>query len=197
MNALSPRALTLQFGLVLAAAWALPALIHLLGLPVRQLLPMHWPVILAGLVYGWRSGTVIGAASPIASYLISGMPRPAVLPSMTFELAAYGAIAGFMVQALQRGRVEAALASVIGGRLVFLAVMVTTGTITTALPAYLQAAMLPGLPAALAQVVLLPLVAHAWVRWEARGSAAWAPRDAARRREGRRPSRPRISNFKF
>lgn len=168
LNPLHPRALTLQFGLVLAGAWALPALIHLLGLPVRQLLPMHWPAILAGLVYGWRSGAVIGAASPIVSYLISGMPRPAVLPSMTFELAAYGAIAGFVVQVLQRGRFEAALASVIGGRLVFLAVMVVTGAITTAFPVYLQAAMLPGLPAAVAQIVLLPLIAGAWVRWERR-----------------------------
>ncbi|WP_396626389.1 ECF transporter S component [Luteitalea sp.] len=161
-----PRALTLQFGLVLAAAWALPAAIHALGLPVRQLLPMHWPAILAGLVYGWRSGAVVGAASPILSYLMTGMPRPAVLPSMTFELAAYGAIAGFMVQVLQRGRFEAVLASVIGGRLVFLAVMVVTGAITTAFPVYLQAAMLPGLPAAIAQVVLLPLLANVWVKWE-------------------------------
>jgi riboflavin transporter FmnP len=119
-------------------------------------------------VYGWRSGALIGAASPLVSYLISGMPRPAVLPSMTFELAAYGAIAGFMVQVLQRGRVEAALASVIGGRLVFLAVMVLTGAITTAFPVYLQAAMLPVLPAAVAQVVLLPFIANAWVRWERR-----------------------------
>ena len=46
---------------------------------------------------------------------------------------------------------------------VFLAVMVFTGAISTSLPAYLQAAMLPGLLAALAQVVLLPLLAHVWV----------------------------------
>ena len=138
----------------------------MLGLPVRQLLPMHWPAILAGLVYGWRSGAVIGAASPIVSYLIAGMPRPAVLPSMTLELAAYGFIAGFMIEVLQRGRLQAALASVIGGRLVFLAVMVFTGAITTSLPVYLQAAMVPGLAAALAQVVLLPLLANYWVKQE-------------------------------
>ena len=96
-------------------------MIHLLGLPVRQLLPMHWPAILAGLVYGWRSGMVIGAASPIVSYLISGMPRSAGAAAMTFELAAYGFIAGYFVEVLQRGRLQAALASVIGGRVVFLA----------------------------------------------------------------------------
>ena len=90
LNPLHPRALTLQFGLVLAGAWALPALIHLLGLPVRQLLPMHWPAILAGLVYGWRSGAVIGAASPIVSYLISGMPSEPrasdIIPIAVFSL---------------------------------------------------------------------------------------------------------------
>lgn len=166
LPALQPRALTIQFALILSAAWVLPAAIHMLGLPVRQLLPMHWPAILAGLVYGWRSGAVIGAASPIVSYMIAGMPRPAVLPSMTFELAAYGFIAGFMIEVLGRGRLQAALAAVIGGRVVFLAVMVFTGAITTALPTYLQAAMLPGLPAALAQVVLLPLLANYWVKKE-------------------------------
>ena len=168
LSARQPRALTIQFFLVLCAAWLLPAAIHTLGLPVRQLLPMHWPAILAGLVYGWRSGAVIGAASPIVSYLISGMPRPAVLPSMTLELAAYGFIAGYFVEVLQRGRLQAALASVIGGRVVFLAVMVFTGAITTSLPAYLQAAMVPGLLAALAQVVLLPPLANAWVNVERR-----------------------------
>jgi uncharacterized membrane protein len=168
LSARQPRALTIQFFLVLCAAWLLPAAVHTLGLPVRQLLPMHWPAILAGLVYGWRSGAVIGAASPIVSYLISGMPRPAVLPSMTLELAAYGVIAGYFVEVLHRGRLQAALASVIGGRVVFLAAMVFTGAITTSLPAYLQAAMVPGLVAALAQVVLLPLLANVWVKSERR-----------------------------
>jgi hypothetical protein len=51
---------------------------------------------------------------------------------------------------------------------VFLAVMVFTGAITTSFPVYLQAAMVPGLAAALAQVVLLPLIANAWVKRERR-----------------------------
>lgn len=168
LPALRPRALTVQFTLLLCAAWLLPAAVHLAGLPVRQLLPMHWPAIVAGLCYGWRSGAVIGALSPIVSFLISGMPRPAVLPSMTLELAAYGFFAGFVLQVLQRGRVQAALASVIGGRLVFLAVMVFTGAITTQLPVYLENAMLPGVLAAVLQVVTLPLLAEWWVRREQR-----------------------------
>lgn len=166
LPALRPRALTVQFGLLIAAAWLLPAAIHLAGLPVRQLLPMHWPAIVAGLCYGWRSGAIIGALAPVVSYMISGMPRPAVLPSMTFELAAYGFLAGFVLQVLRRGRLQATLAAVVGGRLVFLAVMVLTGAITTTLPVYLENAMLPGLLAALAQVAVLPLLSAWWVRRE-------------------------------
>ncbi len=168
LPAARPRALTVQFVLLLSAAWLLPAVVHLAGLPVRQLLPMHWPAILAGLCYGWRSGAVIGALAPIVSYMLSGMPRPAVLPSMTLELAAYGFFAGFVLQVLQRGRLQAALAAIVGGRLVFLAVMVVTGAITTTLPEYLKNAMAPGLFAALAQVLLLPLLSAWWVRRESR-----------------------------
>ena len=166
LPALRPRALTVQFILLLSAAWLLPAVIHLAGLPVRSLLPMHWPAIVAGLCYGWRSGAAIGALAPILSYALSGMPRPEVLPSMTLELAAYGFFAGYVLQVLQRGRLQAALASVIGGRLVFLAVMVFTGAITTPLPTYLENAMVPGVLAAVLQVATLPLLAGWWVRRE-------------------------------
>ena len=39
---------------MIGAAVALPALCHLTGAPVTVLLPMHWPVIAAGLFCGWR-----------------------------------------------------------------------------------------------------------------------------------------------
>ncbi len=171
LPALRPRALTIQFGLLLAAAWLLPAVVHLAGLPVRLLVPMHWPAILAGLCYGWRSGALIGGLSPVVSYLISGMPHPVVLPAMTLELAAYGFFAGFVLQVLQRGRLQAALASLVGGRLLFLAVMVFSGAVTTPLPMYLENAMRPGLAAALAQLILLPLLAGWWVGREQRGGS--------------------------
>ncbi len=163
LPALRSRALTTQFLLLLSAAWLLPALVHMAGLPVRLLVPMHWPVILAGLCYGWRSGAAIGVLAPIVSYAMSGMPRPEVLPAMTIELAAYGAIAGIALQGLRLGRLQATMASVVGGRLAFLAVMVFTGALATPFATYLEAAMLPGLGAALAQAVLLPWVAGWWV----------------------------------
>ena len=90
LPALRVRAVSAQMALLLAAAFVLPALAHAAGVPGRVWLPMHWPVIFAGLCYGWRSGALIGLAAPGVSFLLSGMPPAVVLPGMTAELAAYG-----------------------------------------------------------------------------------------------------------
>ncbi|RLB05283.1 MAG: hypothetical protein DRG50_07465, partial [Deltaproteobacteria bacterium] len=81
-------------GLLVAAAMLLPVVAHLSGAPVRILLPMHWPVILAGLVYGWRGGALIGLVAPTVSFLFSGLPLPRILPAMTIELFTYGFFTG-------------------------------------------------------------------------------------------------------
>jgi hypothetical protein len=160
------RALALQGFLLVAAAWLLPAAAHLAGFSGRVLLPMHWPVVFAGLCYGWRSGALIGLGAPSLAFLLSGMPPAFVLPAMTLELAAYGFIAGYLREGLHRGWFVSAFASIVGGRLVFLAVAIATGAVTTTFAHYLSVALLPGLPAALGQAILLPLLAGWWVRRE-------------------------------
>ncbi|MCZ2392028.1 MAG: ECF transporter S component [Acidobacteria bacterium] len=170
LPALGVRAVSIQAFLLLAAAFLLPAAFHAAGLPVRLLLPMHWPIILVGLCYGWRSGLIVGAAAPAVSFLISGHPLPHILPSMTFELAAYGALAGLFKQQIRlNGMLSAALA-VIGGRLVFIAIVLSTAAVAQPFFEYAKAALLPGIPAAIAQIILLPLLATWWVRRESRGS---------------------------
>ncbi len=130
---------------------------------------MHWPVLLVGLAYGWRSGAIVGLAAPGLSYLISGMPYPVVLPAMTVELAAYGLLAGTFRETLRWNPFLAIGLAVVGGRLVFLLVVVATGASGPSAFEYARAALAPGFPAALAQVLMLPLVAKWWVR---RGSRA-------------------------
>jgi niacin transporter len=168
LPAARPRALS-ALGLLLAAAVILlPVVGHLSGSPVRVLLPMHWPVLLAGLVFGWRSGLILGLAAPGLSWMISGMPFPVMIPSMTLELAAYGFLAGFFRETLKMGRSRALLLALLGGRAVFLAWALGTGAVAQPYGAYLKAAMLPGLPAALIQLLLLPLLAGIWVGREGR-----------------------------
>lgn len=149
---------------LLALAVVLPSLAHLTGLPVRTLLPMHWPVILAGLVYGWRGGMMVGALSPVVSFAFSGMPFPPMILPMSVELAAYGAVTGFCRESLRLNGFVSVLVGLLVGRVVFVATVVIAGSVSQPLAAYLQAAMLPGIIAALAQMVTLPFIARWWVK---------------------------------
>lgn len=171
LPATGARALAVQFALLLAAAFVLPALAHAAGAPVRLLLPMHWPVLLAGLCYGWRSGLAVGMAAPLVSAAFSGMPGPLMLPAMTLELAAYGALAGIGVQALRLSRPLALLLSGIGGRVVFVLIALATGVTAGPFGPWIQAALVPGLVAFAAQVALLPVLARWWVTREAAGAS--------------------------
>ena len=168
LPALRLRAVSAQMVLLLGAAFVLPALAHAAGVPVRAWLPMHWPVILAGLCYGWRSGALIGLAAPGVSFLLSGMPPAVVLPGMTAELAAYGMLAGLFRGTLRQNLWLSVAAALIGGRLMWLGMAWGAGRLAGAWGDLLGAALLPGVPAALAQFVLLPLAAGGWVRRESR-----------------------------
>ena len=172
LPALRMRAVSTQAALLLAAAWVLPAAAHWAGMPGRVWLPMHWPVIFAGLCYGWRSGALIGLAAPGISFLLSGMPPPVALPAMTAELAAYGFLAGLVRGKFHRNVWLSVAVALLGGRLVFLGIRLATGGLVGPFADYLRAAMLPGLPSALAQFVLLPLAAGGWVRRERRRAGA-------------------------
>jgi ECF transporter, substrate-specific component len=160
---LGARAVSIQAALLVTSAVALPAAAHALGLPVRWLLPMHWPVILAGLVYGWRSGALLGAAAPALSYALSGWPMPAVLPAMTAELALYGGVAGALTERARWSRVAATAIALVAGRGLFLPIALATGWSGPDLPAYLKTALAPGLVAAILQCALLPPLARRWV----------------------------------
>ena len=168
LPALRMRAVTAQMALLLAAAFVLPALAHAAGVPGRVWLPMHWPVIFAGLCYGWRSGALIGLAAPGVSFLLSGMPPAVVLPGMTAELAAYGMLAGLFRGTLRQNLWLSVAAALIGGRLVWLGLAWMAGRLAGAWGDALGAALLPGVLAALGQLVLLPLAAGGWVRRERR-----------------------------
>lgn len=152
--------------LLALSSFLLPAAAHRLGLPVRWLLPMHWAVLLAGLSYGGIAGAATGLLAPFLSFVVSGMPLPHILPAMTLELATYGALAGFARQRWALPGWVAATVAIAGGRVVFMAMALATGAATPTVPAYLRAALLPGLPVALLQIALLPPLASWWVRRE-------------------------------
>ena len=60
------------------------------------ILPMHFPVILVGVLAGPYAGLITGLMGPLTSSLLTGMPGMVNLPFMIIELGAYGLVAGLL-----------------------------------------------------------------------------------------------------
>jgi uncharacterized membrane protein len=102
-------------------AVAVPWVFHQFHLAGPTFLPMHIFVILAGLLFGWRAGLLVGLFTPAVSYFVSGMPVITILPQVIIELSAYGLIAGVLREKFHLRTVWSLLGAMIGGRLALLA----------------------------------------------------------------------------
>ena len=87
--------------LTVISAVALPQILHTAGvyfgvgaLLGQMLLPMYLPVMIIGFQRGIAPGAVAGFLAPIISFYMTGMPAAAILPYITVELVATGALAG-------------------------------------------------------------------------------------------------------
>lgn len=72
-----------------------PQIFHIFGTAAgSSFLPMHIPVLIAGLCVGPVCGLISGVLSPFFSSIITMMPPPFKMPFMCIELAVYGLSAG-------------------------------------------------------------------------------------------------------
>ena len=138
----------------------------------NMLLPMHIPVLLCGLICGWQYGAIVGFILPLLRYALFGMPP--IFPtgvSMTFELAAYGAVIGLMMQWLSRKNTTgngknyvlnlylALIGAMLAGRIVwglvrFILAQATMQPFT--LEMFMAGAFLTAIPGIIVQLVQIP-----------------------------------------
>ena len=150
--------------LCIALGVALPVAFHGVPNAGNIFLPMHIPVLIAGLLCGPWLGVAVGALTPLLSCLISGMPPVAYLPSMICELAAYGLVAGLLAW-LIRGRfgiVISLMGAMVAGRLVMgalNALIFRAGEYS--LSVWLTASFVTALPGIIIQLLLIPTVIFA------------------------------------
>ena len=98
---------------------------HLFGWKVGVLLsPMHFPVLLMGILCGPWLGLIGGTLTPVISFLTSGGPVYTTLVPMIFELAMYGFLTGMLRRVFLKNPKTNRFASIIalalamiGGRL--------------------------------------------------------------------------------
>jgi len=132
---------------------------------------MHIPVLLCGFVCGIPFGLAVGFLTPLArSLLIGAPPMLPVALAMAFELAAYGALAGFLYRRLPQtpaGLYAALVLSMLLGRLVWGAasylIFKAMGQAFT-LQMFWAAAFLTPWPGILLQLLLVPAIVLALQR---------------------------------
>lgn len=157
---LVPSALFLSIGLVL------PFFTGQIPTIGKMLLPMHIPVLLCGLICGWQWGLGVGFVLPLLRSLLFGMPvMYPMAVSMAFEMAAYGAVIGFLYARSRWQCVKALykclLLAMVAGRLVYGAVtFILMGLASSAFTfqAFLAGAVLNAIPGIVLQLVLIPAV---------------------------------------
>ena len=132
----------------------------------NMLLPMHIPVILCGLICGWRYGAIVGFVLPLLRYALFGMPVhfPTGI-AMSFELAAYGFFSGFLYEksrwqciiALYRSLIVSMIAGrVIWGIVEVILLGVTGSPFTWQM--FLAGAFLNAIPGIIVQLILIPAI---------------------------------------
>jgi niacin transporter len=97
-----------------------PWVFHQFHLAGATFLPMHIFVLIAGLLFGWRAGLLVGLFTPLVSYFVSGLPVINVLPQVVIEVTAYGLIAGLLREKYNLRTIWSLLGAMIGGRLALL-----------------------------------------------------------------------------
>ena len=167
-----------------ALCYVLPVAFH--PLSVGTLLsPMHIPVLLCGLICGWPYGLFCGAAGPILSHLLSGMPAAAMLVTMIPELCAYGICTGLLMKWIRTGKLYAdlylslipamLLGRIVGG--VVRAVVYLSSAQAYSVSLWASSYLLGTLPGIILHLILLPAVVL--VLMKARLIPARYPRSAA------------------
>lgn len=161
--------------LFLALAYVMPFLTGQIPEIGSMLCPMHIPVLLCGFVCGWPWGLAVGLIAPLFRSLTLGMPPfyPAAI-CMAFELAVYGAVAGWLHRCLPRKKLYiycSLLTAMLAGRLVwggamFVCLGLGGGQFTAA--AFLAGAFVNAIPGIVVQIVLVPILVMVADRWMAK-----------------------------
>jgi LytS/YehU family sensor histidine kinase len=131
-----------------------PWLAHQFQVAGAQFLPMHFFVMFAGFLFGWRTGLLVGLISPLLSYSITQMPAIAILPEVTLELAVYGLAIG-LLRERSLNIAGALVGAMILGRLARWAFVFALGLQTNPLN-YFKI----GLPGIILQLALIPIVVY-------------------------------------
>ena len=162
---------------LLAIGILLPLIIHISGINGAIFLPMHIPVLIAGLIVGSPLGFIIGILSPIVNNLLTGMPPIPILWIMIVELAIYGLLSGYLYRRIKMSLLPSLILSMIIGRigaaLTLLALGMGFGLSVPPMNIYIKGITLTALPGIIIQIILIPAIIRAYEK--SQDSSYWYP----------------------
>lgn len=158
---------TLTFAaMLLAIGLVLPFLTGHIPEIGGMLLPLHLPVLLCGLICGWKYGLAVGVILPIMRSMIFAMPP--MYPNAVvyaFELATYGFVIGILYEKAKwqciRSLYRCMIAAMLAGRIVWgIAKAVTMGLAgkSFTLAAFIAGGFTEAIPGIILQLLLIPAI---------------------------------------
>lgn len=145
----------------------LPLVLHAIPGAANAVLPMHIPVLICGLVVGWKFGLLAGIFGPMLSSFTTGMPTTAYLPVMIVELAAYGAIAGLGMAIMGKAGgknkyvsiyTSLIVAMVVGRIFAGVARFILFSANTFTLAIWVSSYFITSLPGIIIQLIIIPVI---------------------------------------
>ena len=149
----------------------LPLVFHAVGISPRVVLPMHFPVFLAGMLLPMPLAAAVGVMAPALSMGFTGMPTPDQAMRMVPELATYAVVTALILRLMpvwpflsdKWGRISALvtamLIAMLAGRCVY--VLVSSLMIGLNEPSYyVMILVVPAIPGIIAQLILVPPLAY-------------------------------------
>jgi len=121
----------------------------------RLFLPMHFFVLGAGLLLGWRAGLAVGILTPLISFSLTGMPLAAVLPFIAIELASYGFFAGLLQERIKNIFISLLGAMILGRMFLWLGMVILPTKIVA--NQYLVGVLQSGWRGIVLQIILVPM----------------------------------------
>ena len=148
----------------IAAGIVLPMAFHSIPRAGNIFLPMHIPVLMCGMICGFPYGLACGILTPFLSSLVTGMPPAAILPSMLFELAAYGTVSSLLMHYTHMKNLFvkiyiSLISAMLFGRIfygILNAVIFNAGNYSMQI--WLSAAFVTALPGVLIQILIIPVL---------------------------------------
>ncbi len=130
----------------------------------NMLLPMHIPVLLCGLICGYRYGLLLGFILPLVRSFLFTMPifYPNAI-AMAFELATYGFCIGYLFKKAPwqciKSLYRCLMITMIIGRVVWAFIMILLlGTSQFTFTIFITSSLINAIPGILLQLILIPSI---------------------------------------